>query len=89
MNWEDILREIFWKAALSWAKEAWVRPGGNSVEVSGADKQERNVRRSGGTTPALHLTHPEAHQNMALEGKEASASGHGFWKRQKARRNQM
>ena len=35
--------------------------------------------------PALDLTHPEAHQNMALEGNEASDSGHGFWKKQKVR----
>lgn len=32
----------------------------------------------GGTTPAP--TYPETHQNMALEGKEAPASGHGFCK---------
>lgn len=27
-----------------------------------------------------YFTYPETHQNMALEGKEAPASGHGFCK---------
>lgn len=44
-----------------------------------------NSNTGRGHHPALYLTHPEAHQNMALEGNEASVSGHGFWKKQKAR----
>lgn len=55
---------------------------GTSWGTNSGNKPGQQMEVGGGTTSALpsYFTYPDTHQNMALEGKEAPASGHGFCK---------